>query len=61
MSRDISLNALRYFMTAIRVGSITEAAKVVNVVPSAVHTAINQVEAAFGLRLTTRSRRPAFL
>ena len=56
MNGDISLKALRYFMTAIRVGSITEAAKVVNVVPSAVHTAINQVEAAFGLRLTTRNR-----
>ena len=27
-----------------------------NVVPSAVHTAINQVEAAFGLQLTIRSR-----
>lgn len=56
MTPDISLKALRYFMTAIRVGSITEAAKVVNVVPSAVHTAINQVEAGFGLQLTTRSR-----
>lgn len=56
MPADVSLKALRYFMTAIRVGSITEAARVVNVVPSAVHTAINQVEAAFGLQLTIRSR-----
>lgn len=56
MHSDISLKALRYFMAAIREGSITEAAKVVNVVPSAVHTAINQVEAAFGLQLTIRSR-----
>lgn len=56
MNGDISLKALRYFMAAIREGSITEAAKVVNVVPSAVHTAINQVEAAFGLQLTIRSR-----
>ncbi len=56
MYGDISLKALRYFMAAIREGSITEAAKVVNVVPSAVHTAINQVEAAFGLQLTMRSR-----
>ncbi|WP_299682616.1 LysR family transcriptional regulator [uncultured Roseobacter sp.] len=56
MNSDISLKALRYFVVAIREGSITEAAKVVNVVPSAVHTAINQVEAAFGLQLTIRSR-----
>ncbi len=56
MYGDISLKALRYFMAAIREGSITEAAKVVNVVPSAVHTAVNQVEAAFGLQLTIRSR-----
>lgn len=56
MNGDITLKALRYFMAAIREGSITEAAKVVNVVPSAVHTAINQVEAAFGLQLTIRSR-----
>ncbi|MEO1346271.1 MAG: LysR family transcriptional regulator [Pseudomonadota bacterium] len=56
MKPDISLKALRYFMAAIRAGSITEAAKVVNVVPSAVHTAINQVEAAFGLQLTIRNR-----
>lgn len=56
MHGDISLKALRYFVAAIREGSITEAAKVVNVVPSAVHTAVNQVEEAFGLRLTIRSR-----
>ena len=56
MNGDISLKALRYFVAAIHEGSITEAAKVVNVVPSAVHTAINQVEAAFGLQLTIRSR-----
>ncbi|GMG84506.1 hypothetical protein LNKW23_37220 [Paralimibaculum aggregatum] len=43
-------------MAAVRAGGITEAAKVVNVVPSAVHTAVNQVEAAFGLQLVTRSR-----
>lgn len=56
MNTDITLKALRYFMAAVTEGSITEAAKVVNVVPSAVHTAINQVEAAFGLQLTIRSR-----
>lgn len=56
MNSDISLKALRYFMAAIHEGSITKAAKVVNIVPSAVHTAVNQVEAAFGLQLTIRSR-----
>jgi len=56
MNSDISLKALRYFVAAIREGSITEAARVVNVVPSAVHTAINQVESSFGLKLTIRSR-----
>ncbi len=56
MAPDVSLKALRYFMAAIRTGSITEAAKVVNVVPSAVHTAVNQVEASFGLQLTIRNR-----
>ena len=53
MNGDVSLRALRYFMAAVRVGSITE---VVNVVPSAVHAAINQVDAANGLQLTPRSR-----
>lgn len=56
MTPDISLRALRYFMAAIRAGSISEAAKIVNVVPSAVHTALNQVEEAFGLQLTIRNR-----
>lgn len=56
MTPDISLRALRYFMAAIRAGSISEAAKIVNVVPSAVHTAVNQVEQAFGLQLTIRNR-----
>ncbi len=56
MYQDVSLKSLRYFMAAIREGSITEAAKVVHVVPSAVHTAVNQVEASFGLQLTNRSR-----
>ena len=56
MNGDISLKALRYFVATVREGSITEAAKVVSVVPSAVHTAVNQVEEAFGLQLTIRSR-----
>lgn len=56
MTGEITLRALRYFMAAVHEGTITEAAKAANVVPSAVHTAINQVEAAFGLQLITRSR-----
>lgn len=53
---DTSLKALRYFMAAASSGSITEASKQMNVVPSAVLAAVNQVEEAFGLQLTVRHR-----
>jgi DNA-binding transcriptional LysR family regulator len=53
---DTSLKALRYFMTALKTGSITAAAKQMHVVPSAIFAAINQVEEAFGLQLTIRYR-----
>lgn len=53
---DTSLKALRYFMAAANSGSITEASKQMNVVPSAVLAAVNQVEEAFGLQLTVRHR-----
>lgn len=53
---DTNLRALRYFMTALRCGSISEASKHLHVVPSAVLAAVNQVEEAFGLQLTTRQR-----
>lgn len=53
---DTSLKALRYFMAAVNNGSITEASKEMHVVPSAVLAAVNQVEDAFGLKLTTRHR-----
>lgn len=53
---DTSLKSLRYFVTALKTGSITAAAKQMNVVPSAIFTAINQVEDAFGLQLTIRHR-----
>lgn len=53
---DTSLKALRYFMAAAEHGSISEAARRMHVVPSAVLAAVNQVEEAFGLQLTTRHR-----
>lgn len=53
---DTNLKALRYFMSAANSRSISEAAKHMNVVPSAVLAAVNQVEEAFGLKLTTRHR-----
>lgn len=53
---DISLKAMRYFMTAVECGSIAGASKQMNVVPSAILTAVNQVEASFGLKLTIRHR-----
>ena len=53
---DISLKAMRYFMTAVECGSIVGASKQMNVVPSAILAAVNQVEESFGLKLTTRHR-----
>jgi DNA-binding transcriptional LysR family regulator len=53
---ETSLKALRYFMAAANSGSISEASKQMHVVPSAVLAAVNQVEDAFGLQLTTRQR-----
>lgn len=53
---DVSLKALRYFMTAVKCGSITEASRDMHVVPSAILAAVNQVEDAFGLQLITRHR-----
>jgi len=53
---DTTLKALRYFMAAVDYGSITKASKQMNVVPSAVLAAVNQVEESFGLKLTTRRR-----
>ncbi len=53
---DVSLKALNYFLTAVEAGSISAAAKSLHVVPSAVLAGVNQVERAFGLQLTSRSR-----
>ncbi|WP_282608647.1 LysR family transcriptional regulator [Pelagibius sp. Alg239-R121] len=49
-----SLKALRYFHTALEHNSISRAAESLNVVPSAVSAAIEQVEQDFGLQLVTR-------
>lgn len=50
----LTLKSLRYFHTAVELESITRAAEKLNVVPSAVSAAIDQVEADFGLTLVTR-------
>ena len=50
----VSINALRYFQVAAKAGSIVRAAQDLNVVPSAVSNAIEQVEDTFGLKLVQR-------
>lgn len=50
----LTLKSLRYFHTAVELESITRAAEKLNVVPSAVSAAIDQIEADFGLTLITR-------
>lgn len=53
---SVSLKAMTYFTTALRHGNIAKAAGELNIAASAVATAIDQVEAAFGLTLVTRQR-----
>lgn len=53
---SITLRSMRYFVTALRLGSISGAAEILHVAPSAVASAIDKVEAHFGLTLTTRHR-----
>lgn len=50
----LSIKALQYFLTAIDQGSITHAAQHMNVVPSAISSAIDAVESEFGLKLVQR-------
>jgi DNA-binding transcriptional LysR family regulator len=50
----ITLKALQYFLTAVEHESIARAAAQLNVVPSAVSVAIDQVEAEFSLKLVMR-------
>lgn len=52
----LSLRAMEYFTTALRRGNIARAAVELNIAASAVSTAIDQVEDAFGLTLVTRQR-----
>ena len=51
-----SLRSMRYFTTALRHGSISAAALELNVSASAISAAIDQIEAHFELKLTTRQR-----
>ncbi len=51
---NVTIKALRYFMTAIERGSLTRAAEELNVVPSAISSAIDQLEREFALTLITR-------
>ena len=51
---SVTLKALQYFATAVDRGSIARAADDLNVVPSAVSAAIDQVEQAFALKLVQR-------
>ncbi|WP_164658217.1 LysR family transcriptional regulator [Tropicibacter sp. Alg240-R139] len=52
----LSLRLLRAYMVAVDCGSITGAAEVLNVAPSAVAAAIDRVEAEFGATLVVRAR-----
>jgi len=50
----LSIKALRYFLVACEQESIVKAAKLLNVVPSAISVAIDQVEEEFDLKLVQR-------
>ncbi len=52
----LSLKAMEYFTLALRHGNIAKAAADLNIAASAVGSAIDQVEAEFGLKLVTRQR-----
>jgi len=52
----LSLRALHYFLSAADRGSIARAADALNVAPSAISSAIDMVEAEFGLKLVQRYR-----
>lgn len=49
-----SIKTLRYFLAAVDRGSIVGAAEEMHVVPSAISSAIDQVETQFGLKLVQR-------
>jgi DNA-binding transcriptional LysR family regulator len=52
----LTLKAMEYFTTALRLGSIVKAAAALNIAASAVSSAIDQVEAEFDLALVIRQR-----
>lgn len=52
----LSLRAMRYVQAALRHGSITAAADIMHVTPSAIAAALDQAESAFGMALVTRAR-----
>lgn len=52
----LSLRAMRYLQAVLKRGSITAAAEEMNVAPSAIASALNQAEDAFGMALVTRAR-----
>ncbi len=52
----VSLRALRAFATVVETGSITAAARALNIAPSAIAAALDQVEAEFGASLLIRTR-----
>ena len=52
----LSLRAMRYVQAVFRLRSISGAAEVMNVAPSAIATALAQAEATFGATLVTRAR-----
>ena len=52
----LSLRAMRYLQAVLQQGSITAAAEAMHVAPSAIASALNQAEQAFGMALVTRAR-----
>ena len=52
----LSLRAMRYLQAALQYGTITAAAEAMHVAPSAIASALNQAEDAFGMALVTRAR-----
>lgn len=52
----LTLKAMEYFTAALRHGNIAKASAELNIAPSAVGAAIDQVETEFGLTLVTRQR-----
>jgi DNA-binding transcriptional LysR family regulator len=52
----LSIRAMRYLSAVLKLGSISAAAEAMRVAPSAIASALNQAEEAFGVVLVTRAR-----